>query len=345
MIRLQNLSIDLSAFRIESVSLSVCNGEFFVLMGPTGAGKTLLLEAIAGLVPVTTGRILIGGRDVTRMPPEDRHVGIVYQDQALFPHLVVQENIRYGLKFQKRIKDGNEKHFASLVDELHIQHLLERSPVSLSGGERQRVALARALVVQPSVLLLDEPLSALDPTLREEMWLLLKRIRASTDATFFMVTHDFSEALSLGTRGAVINNGRLEQVGDIRDIFLKPASTFVARFVGMKNVFRARFEATHAVIHGLKIQLSTTPNRKTGHLAFRPEDVEILPESASPAHPNAFLGSIVAFVDQGFTCELFVAVGGITFIALIPSRKAFQFGVREGKRVTVLVPSGVVHVF
>jgi molybdate/tungstate transport system ATP-binding protein len=344
MIRLDNLSLSVSSFPMGPLCLTVGEGDFFVLMGPTGAGKTLLLEAIAGLVPVADGRIFIGARDVTRLPPERREVGIVYQDQSLFPHLTVRENIRYGLRFKNRTGPGTEALLDRLVEELRIGHLLERRPLHLSGGERQRVALVRALAVQPSLLLLDEPLSALDPAFREEMGGLLRRIRNSTGATFIMVTHDFTEALALGNRGAVMNRGRLEQVGEVRDIFLRPASPFVARFVGMKNLFRARFQGPHALVRNLRMRLPRPQGRESGKVAFRPEHVEIWPESARAPHPNLFSGTIAECVDHGFTCRLTVSVDSVRLTAHLPAREAHRMGLCEGRRVTVAVPPEAIHV-
>jgi molybdate/tungstate transport system ATP-binding protein len=199
MIALEGLSMDLGGFRLESLSLRVAPGEFFMIVGPSGAGKTLLLEAVAGLRPLSSGRILIAGKDVTAVPPEKRGVGIVYQDYALFPHLTVEENIRWGLRFSR--KDGSGS-VDRLVDLLRLRPLLRRSPGTLSGGEQQRTALARALAVQPSVLLLDEPLSALDPAFREELRDYLAEINRE-GMTLVMVTHDFGEVLSLGDRVAV----------------------------------------------------------------------------------------------------------------------------------------------
>ena len=251
MIRTENLSLRLGDFHLQDISLSIDKNRFFVLMGPTGAGKTVLLEALAGLVPIRGGRILINEKDVTRLPPERRGVGIVYQDYALFPHMSVRDNITYGLRYHRSSRTRAGQRFRELADLLDIEPLLDRTPGTLSGGELQRVALARALVVSPQVILLDEPLSALDPRFREEVRRALKRLHANSEVTFLMVTHDFTEALSLAERAAIMHNGRIEQEGSIQDIFQRPQTHFVADFVGMKNLFPATFAGTTALVSDL----------------------------------------------------------------------------------------------
>jgi molybdate/tungstate transport system ATP-binding protein len=237
MIRIENLRVRLPGFALEDINLHTEAGEFFVLLGPTGAGKTLLLESVAGLLPVSSGRVYLNGREVTRLAPEKRGIGIVYQDSALFPHLTVKQNITFGLRYRKTEPMHSQKKFVLLVDALKLDHLLQRTVMHLSGGEKQRVALARALVVEPALLLLDEPLSALDPNFREEIRDILKALHFNTGVTVLMVTHDFAEARYLGQRIAVINQGRIEQIGSAEEIFRRPATPFTVRFVSMHNPF------------------------------------------------------------------------------------------------------------
>jgi molybdate/tungstate transport system ATP-binding protein len=273
MITLRNISVEYADFQLKNVSLKIEAGEFFVLMGPTGAGKTVLLEAIAGLAPLASGEVLLDGRDISTLPPEKRGIGLVYQDYALFPHLTVEQNIRFGLRYSHRrglAEDGNESsaeaYFHRLTKQLDLEHLLHRKPPTLSGGEAQRAALARALIIRPRLLLLDEPLSALDAAFREEIRKQLRYLHRETGTTFLMVTHDFHDALALGTRAAVIHNGRVEQTGSVREIYRRPASHFVARFVGMGNVLEARIDPSVGIAYaeGLEVVIAPAPREDSG---------------------------------------------------------------------------------
>ncbi len=345
MITVKDLHIRLSDFYLDTIHLDIPEGEFFVLMGPTGAGKTVLLEAIAGLMTVTRGHIFIHEKEVTGLPPEKRGIGIVYQDQALFPHLTVRKNIAYGLRYHRISQKRAGETIDRLVSLLNLSHLLDRLPVNLSGGEKQRVAMARALAVQPSVLLLDEPLSALDPNFREEVRNALKALHQSTGATFMMVTHDFADALALADRAAVINNGRIEQVGRVDDIFQRPVSTFVADFVGMKNLFKARFDGTKTSLGELEIELGRAPDNGQGYIAIRPEDIVISREAFSSGIPNRFKGKVVGVLDQGFTYEVHLRAGDAVFKSLITKKSLFQLAIREGEEVFFSFNETAIHNF
>jgi molybdate/tungstate transport system ATP-binding protein len=345
MIEIENLSVDFSGFCLNNIRLSIVKGEFFILLGPTGAGKTVLLEAISGLIPLKKGRIEVEGVDVTHFPPEKRGIGIVYQDHCLFPHLTVLENIRYGLHFHKMKKAEAEERLEWLLKRLNLRPLIDRSPANLSGGELQRVALARALIVKPSVLLLDEPLSALDPNFREEIRIELKRLHQETETTILMVTHDFSEVLFLADRTAVINQGRIEQVGEVAEIFQQPRTSFVAEFVGMKNVFPAKFKDSKALLQGLEIELGRETEDSHGYLAIRPEDMVVSKERLSSSMRNNFKGVVSRIISQGFYYEIQVRVRGVTFKALITKNALFELGLREGKPVYLSFKSTAIHTF
>ncbi len=237
MIQIKDLSIHLPGFAVEKVCLTIEEGEFFILLGPTGAGKSLILEALAGLLPIASGSLRLHGKEIAHLPPEKRDLAIVYQDGALFPHLTVEANIAFGLRYmQKKVADP-KKQVHHLMERLGIAHLRRRTPLTLSGGEKQRTALARALAIEPKILLLDEPLSALDPTTRGEMIDLLKELHQERSMTCLMVTHDFSEAQFLGQSMAVIQKGRIEQSGPVHDLFHQPKTPFVAQFLGRKEAF------------------------------------------------------------------------------------------------------------
>ena len=224
---------------VDDVDLSIGDGEFFSLLGPSGSGKTTVLRMIAGFEEPSAGAILLGGRDVTHLPPYDRDVNTVFQDYALFPHMSVQQNVEYGLMVKKVPKAERRRLAGEALDSVRLGGYGDRRPHQLSGGQRQRVALARALINRPKVLLLDEPLGALDLKLREEMQTELKAIQHDVGITFVFVTHDQGEALSMSDRVAVFNLGRIEQIGTPREIYESPATPFVAGFVGTSNVLDA----------------------------------------------------------------------------------------------------------
>ncbi len=345
MIDIRGLKVHLGEFRLKDIDLSIEEGGFFVLMGPTGAGKTVLLEAIAGLVPVLGGSIVVGGRDITRLPPEKRGIGIMYQDYALFPHLTIESNITYGLRYHRHDRAAAGARFKKLVDDLGIGHLLHRHPETLSGGELQRSALARALMVEPRVILLDEPLSALDQGFREEIRLLLKQIHKSSHITFFMVTHDFSEALTLATRAAVMNSGTIMQTGTIRDIFQRPSSSFVADFVGMKNIFPAVFNGTTADLGALSVEVPRRHDNPSGYLAIRPEDIVISLDPLESSMRNSFTGIISGIIDQGFLYEVHVSVQALVFRSLVTKGSAVDLSLDIGTRAQISFKTSAVHMF
>ena len=225
---------DVSA--VDGVSLDIADGEFFSMLGPSGSGKTTCLRMIAGFESPTTGRVLIQGRDVTGLPPYDRDVNTVFQDYALFPHMTVAENVGYGPMVRKAAETDIKSRVQQALAMVHLDGFADRKPSQLSGGQRQRVALARALINRPSVLLLDEPLGALDLKLRQAMQLELKTLQREVGITFIYVTHDQEEALTMSDRLAVFNHGMVEQVGTPSEVYENPRNAFVAGFVGTSNV-------------------------------------------------------------------------------------------------------------
>jgi len=345
MIRLEDLNVSLLNFNLQNINLTLGENEFFALMGPTGAGKTVLLEAIAGLVPLKSGRIFIGEREVTALPPEKRGIGIVYQDHALFPHQTVLQNIIYGLHFHKSQKAEAQDRQEHLIELLQLPHLLHRLPIHLSGGEKQRVALARALMVAPEVLLLDEPLSALDPNFREEVRDALKELHKTSKATFLMVTHDFSDALFMAERAAVMNQGRLEQIGVTEDIFRRPASLFAAEFVGMKNIFPATFENARAIVGDLEIELEGPVEESKRYVSIRPEDVPISRESVSTNGSIPLKAEIRRVVDHGFYLSIAVNTGGVTFQSVMPKSMLLDRDPKDWQEVYVHLRPSNLHTF
>ncbi|MFZ0611014.1 MAG: ABC transporter ATP-binding protein [Desulfobacterales bacterium] len=342
MIRLHDLNVRFSGFALHDICLRVGKGEFFALLGPTGAGKTVILESIAGLVRPSGGRILIDGREVTQLPPEKRGVGIVYQDHALFPHLSVRENIVFGLRYHRKPGSAAHPPIEPLAGRLGLTHLLGRSIENLSGGEKQRVALARALAVDPAVLLLDEPLSALDPNFREDIRRLLKDLHRETGISVLMVTHDFSEAHFLARRAAVLNAGRIEQVGRVTDIFQRPATPFVAEFVGMKNIFPAALEDGWARVGKLSFQ-TKAPHSGQTRIAIRPEHIRLFvapPESP----PTNCKEAVISRIDnQGVYSDVFVTASAVRFESYLPTSQVHRMNLAPGQRIFMDVASEDIH--
>lgn len=221
---------------VDAVTLDIGSGEFITLLGPSGSGKTTVLRMIAGFEDPDAGSIFLADEDITHLPPFDRDVNTVFQDYALFPHMTIQENVEYGLRTRKVPKAERAKQALEAIASVKLEHAANRLPHQLSGGQRQRIALARALVLRPRVLLLDEPLGALDRQLREEMQIELKKIQRDAGITFIFVTHDQEEAMRMSDRIVVFNEGRVEQVGTPQDVYNKPATRFVAGFLGAANI-------------------------------------------------------------------------------------------------------------
>ena len=221
---------------VNNLDLDIASGEFFSMLGPSGSGKTTVLRMIAGFETVTTGTISIDGDNITELAPFDRTVNTVFQDYALFPHMTIQDNVEYGLRTRKVPKAERAAQASEAIERVKLAHLADRLPHQLSGGQRQRIALARALVLRPKVLLLDEPLGALDKQLREEMQVELKTIQREAGITFIFVTHDQEEAMRMSDRIAVFNAGRIEQLGTPHDVYENPATAFVAGFLGVSNL-------------------------------------------------------------------------------------------------------------
>ncbi len=236
MIRIEGLCLSVGAFALRQVCLEVASGEYFVLLGPTGAGKTLLLECLCGLYRLDGGRLIIAGRDVTHAEPRHRQIGYLPQDYALFPHRTVRQNIAFGLRRSSASRRQLQQRVQQLMEELGIDHLADRRPARLSGGEKQRVALARALAVRPQVLLLDEPVSALDESTRDDICRLLRRLNRQLNTTVLHVCHNFAEMMSVADRAAVIADGRIIQVGTPHEILQRPANLAVAQFVQPGNL-------------------------------------------------------------------------------------------------------------
>lgn len=299
---------------VDDLSLAIESGEFVSLLGPSGCGKTTTLRMIAGFEHPDAGDITVSGRSVLGLPPYRRDVNTVFQAYALFPHLSVAENVAYGLQQTRTPKAEVRERVSDALDMVQMRRFADRKPTQLSGGQQQRIALARALVNRPAVLLLDEPLGALDRQLREEMQLELKLLQSRLGITFVFVTHDQGEALSMSDRIAVMRDGRIEQLADSDTIYARPATAYVAAFVGQQNFFRgaivdagAAVESPHVVVRGTE-RVLTGPQ---GEAAVRPENIRIdSARSSVAADVNAVEGELIGISHLGETMQYLVSLGG-----------------------------------
>jgi putative spermidine/putrescine transport system ATP-binding protein len=278
---------------VAGVDLDIGEGELVVLLGPSGCGKTTTLQMIAGFVAPTAGEIRLGGRDITREPPWKRNTGLVFQSYALFPHLTAAQNIAFGLRMRRLPEAAVAARLAEVLRLVRLEGLAERLPRELSGGQQQRVALARALVIEPDILLLDEPLSNLDAKLRAEVRVEIRELQKKLGLTTVMVTHDQEEALAMADRLVVMANGRVQQVGSQRDLYEHPVNAFVAGFVGRTNFLRGRVEGPGLFRSesGLAIRCNEATDRSGRTLALRPERLSLAADRVTGAD-NSFEGTV-----------------------------------------------------
>ena len=353
MIKIEGLTILFDTFKIVELDIQIEEGGFHFLLGPTGSGKTLILESIIGLRKPKRGRIWVGDREVQGLPPERRGISYVPQDLALFPHLKVKENILYGIRARELDMKVYEAYVQSLVEVMRIEHLLERYPAHLSGGEKKRVALLRALAPKPKLLLLDEPLSGLDPSIKVDIQHLLKYLHTSFHTTTLCVTHDFEEAYFLGDGITIFIDGEVEQVGKRDDVFLKPQSKKVAQFLGAKNLYRAKVlrneESSQRLILGVNglqfsIPMSLYKDKmkvgKEVDLFIRPEEVMIIREGKlvkDSLKQNIFEGEIMDIADKEkyYTVYFQTMEGKILFEISIPKYAFRNLNLSIGKMVRI----------
>ena len=314
---------------VDAIDLDARPGEFLTLLGPSGSGKTTTLNMIAGFVDVTEGELRIDEREMTNLPPYKRNIGMVFQHYALFPHMTVEENIEYPLRQRSIAKAERHTMVAQALETVGLADLGRRRPKELSGGQQQRVALARAMVYSPRVLLMDEPLGALDKKLRDSLQLEIKRIHAELGTTFVYVTHDQDEALVLCDRIAVFNDGRIEQIGTPTELYEYPDSLFVAQFLGESSLF-------HGIVHGgkevdanghrLAASRGEQPNGTPVAVVVRPERIRIEPDGPRPDSDNAVPGRILQHIYFGNSRKVEVRLDDDTTVLVRESAGALSPG-------------------
>ncbi len=329
---------------LDDVDVTIERGEFFTLLGPSGCGKTTLLRLIAGFEAPTSGRIFLGGKDITDMAPNRRPVNTVFQSYALFPHLTVAQNVAFGLEMLGRPRAEVSRTVERILALVKLETMAARKPAMLSGGQQQRVALARALAPAPEVLLLDEPLSALDLKLRKEMQLELKRLQHETGITFVFVTHDQEEALTMSDRIGVMREGRLLQIGSPREIYNRPVNRFVADFIGETNVLRGRAEGAGVRLASGELLTLTAAGLTEGSevtLAVRPEQVRISPAGAA-GRIGATLTNTVYF---GTDTHCHLRLGdGTEIVARLQSPPSGEIGLSTGEELSIGFVEGAVQI-
>ena len=325
---------------VRSLDLPIEDGSFVTLLGPSGCGKTTTLRMIAGLATITSGDIYIKGKRINDVPIHRRNLGLVFQNYSLFPHKTVFDNVAFGLKHRKVPRDQIRTRVREALEIVRLPHLEDRRPAQLSGGQQQRIALARAIVIEPDVLLLDEPLSALDANLREQMRVELKRIQRELNVTTIFVTHDQGEALALSDKIVLMHDGAIEQMGPPQEIYNSPRSRFVASFLGNSNLFEARFQGgdqPRAVLEGdLSLRVAAAPANAGGKLSLviRAEKIQLVGANPPPDNHNRLDATVAAVDYQGQFVRYFLNIGPLQF-QVIHSGTATPH--REGDRIQVSI--------
>ncbi len=341
-LEVEGLGLRLEGIALAGIDLRIERGECLVILGPNGAGKSVLLEAIAGFRRIASGRVALAGRDITAFAPERRRIGFMFQDFALFPHLSVVENVRFGSAAEARVEE--------LLQRFGIAALRDRLPYYLSGGEKQRVALARAFATDPALLLLDEPSSALDARARDQLHDDLRDLLADTGVPMVYVTHDRVEALTLADRLAVMHRGQLLQQGRPEEVFQQPASAFVAEFVGMEMMLRGRIaslEGGLALVECGPLALRAPAGRDgPGDEVFacaRPENVRLLAPGAANGGANRFAARVEALLDHGPYVRVRLRAEEQPLVAFVPKHDLALDGLNAGDLAQVAIAPGHVH--
>ncbi len=340
MLNVRNITKVFDGFALRDVSFEVAQGEYFVLLGPSGVGKTMILEIIAGLQVPDSGSIYLDGKDITAERIQRRRCALVYQDRSLFPHMSVRRNIAYGLRAGRMHRAAVKERIGKLADDIDIRDILDRDPRVLSGGEVQRVALARALATEPRCLLLDEPISSLDAGSRRQLQSLLRSLNRQGH-TMLHVTHDYEEAITLASRVAIMNEGRIVQIGEPAEVFRHPKSAFVAGFIGIRNFFKGHLRYTdgqkglaEVVTSGPVFRVLSDERPGDGHLMVRSEDVIVSEMKPQTSAQNTFEGVIADVVPAKLGMEIAVDIG-VEILSAVSRESVKSLSLARGQRIWI----------
>jgi ABC-type Fe3+/spermidine/putrescine transport system ATPase subunit len=338
MLRLINVNRRLGDFALSDINLDVSDGQYYVLLGRSGSGKTQLLELIAGLEQPDSGTIILDDTDITKQRIQERKVGIVFQDYAVFPHMTVFGNIAYPLRVRKVNKKSVAEKVKKVATSMNISHLLARSTQKLSGGELQRVALARTLITSPRLLLLDEPLSSLDTSLKDDLKSLLRNLNKAGQ-TIIHVTHDYGDAISLAKKVGVIHNGRIIQEGSVAEVFKNPSNRFVARYAGIRNFFRVDITGEDGFLagiteHNIRFKLTDGAPGRNKLLLIKNDSIVLSNGSPSGKELNIIKGRISEIIPSEFGKEVIIDAGELFYVNA-PASEIENLRLREGNEVWI----------
>jgi ABC-type Fe3+/spermidine/putrescine transport system ATPase subunit len=335
-LKVKNVTKSWGSFALKNINLTVNDGEYLVILGPTGSGKTLLLETIVGFNKPDEGRIIMDGKDITEVAPEKRGIGYVPQNSLLFPHLTIRQNLAFGLKMRGMKRAEQDRTVEHILDLVKLRSIESHQPESLSGGERQKVALARVLAIDSKIILLDEPLASMDPETSRELRDELKRIHREDGKTIIHVTHSLIEGFSLADKLALMREGEMVQVGGAKELLAKPRNEFAARLLGYENVYRAKLmESENAFsildVEGVKVRVSGRVE-SVGMVALRPEDITVELSPVGDVNANVLKASIIEYADLG-SMVMIKADAGLLLNVAISKNSFIEKELETGKQV------------